>query len=201
MRLAPIVAVTMSWAAIFVACVRTPAIRYYTLSADGPARQARTESPRFTVWVGPASVPEALDRPELVLRVSATELVVDDSHHWAEPLRTGIARAVAGGLATELDGARVLVADERMSGESTDVEVSLDVQRLDAKLGDGVAIEVAWVVRSANASAVHAGRSVGREPLAPGSSYDPLVEACARALATLSKEIARSIRADDVSRR
>jgi hypothetical protein len=201
MRLARIVAVTLVWAAILVACVRTPEIRYYTLSADGPARQARTESPRFTVRVGPASLPEALDRPELVLRVSATELVVDESHHWAEPLRTGIARAVAGGLARELDGARVVVADERTNGESTDVEVLLDVQRLDAKLGDGVALEVAWVARSSNAGPVHTGRSVMREPLAPGSSYDPLVEACARALATLSREIARSVRADYVSRR
>jgi len=201
MRLARIVAVTLAWAAILGACVRTPEIRYYTLSADGPARQARTESPRFTVRVGPASVPEALDRPELVLRVSATELIVDDSHHWAEPLRTGIARAVAGGLARELDGAHVVVADERITGESTDVEVLLDVQRLDAKLGDGVAIEVAWVARWTNAGTVRTGRSVMREPLAPGSSYDPLVEACARALATLSREIARSVRADYLSRR
>ena len=201
MRLAWIVVVALLWAAIPVACVRTPEIRYYTLSADGPARQARTESPRFTVWVGPASVPEALDRPELVLRASATQLIVDDSHHWAEPLRTGIARAVAGGLARELDGARVVVADERMNGESTDVEVLLDLQRLDAKLGDGVAIEVAWVVRSANAGPVHTGRSATRVPLASGSGYDPLVEACARALATLSSEIARSVRADYLSRR
>ncbi len=201
MRLARIVAVTLVCAAILVACVRTPEIRYYTLSADGPARQAGTESPRFTVRVGPASVPEALDRPELVLRASATELVVDDSHHWAEPLRTGIARAVAGGLARELDGARIVVADERVTGETPDVEVLLDLQRLDAKLGDGVAIEVAWVARWTNAGPVRTGRSVMCERLAPGSSYDPLVEACARALATLSSEIARSVRADSLARR
>jgi len=198
---ARLVAVTLVSAAILVACVRTPAIRYYTLSADGPARQPRMESPRFTVRVGPASVPEALDRPELVLRVSATELTVDDSHHWAEPLRTGISRAVAGDLARELDGARVVIADERMTGESTDVEVLLDLQRLDAKLGDGVAIEMAWVARWGNAGPVRTGRSVMREPLAPGSGYDPLVEACARVLATLSREIARSVRADYVSGR
>jgi uncharacterized lipoprotein YmbA len=201
MRLARIVALTLLLAAILVACVRTPEIRYYPLSAGGPARQARTESPRFTVWVGPVSVPDALDRSELVLRLSATELVVDDSHHWAEPLRTGIARAVAGGLARELDGARVVVADERLTGESTDVEVLLDLQRLDAKLGDDVAMEVAWVARWTNAGPVRTGRSVMREPLAPGSSYDPLVAACARALATLSSEIARSVRTDDLSRR
>jgi uncharacterized lipoprotein YmbA len=74
-------------------------------------------------------VPEALDRPELVLRVSATELAIDDSHRWAEPLRTGIARAVAGGLARELDGAQVALADERTNGASTDVEVTSEIAR------------------------------------------------------------------------
>jgi uncharacterized protein len=201
MRLARIVAVMQVWAAILVACVRTPDIRYYTLNADGPARKTEAPPPRYTVRVGPASVPEALDRPELVLRVSATELAVDDSHRWAEPLRTGIARAVAGNLARELDGALIVVADERIDGESTDVEVSLDVQRLDATLGYSVAIDVAWVARWTNAGPIRAGRSVARVPVAPGSSYDRLVEACAQALATLSREIARSVRADCVSRR
>ena len=98
MRLARIVAGTWSGpSSSSPACARRKSA--ITPSAPTGHRSAPPESPRFTVRVGPASVPETLDRPELVLRVSATELVIDDSHHWAEPLRSGIARAVAGGLA------------------------------------------------------------------------------------------------------
>jgi hypothetical protein len=201
MRLVRLAAVALASTGILVACVRTADVRYYTLNADGPARQTAAEPPRYTVRVDPASVPEALDRPELVLRVSATELAIDDGHRWAEPLRTGIARAVAGGLARELDGALVVVADEGANGKSSDVEVSLDVQRLDAKLGDGVAIDVAWVVRSTKDGPIHTGRSVARAPAAPGGGYDRLVQAYVQALATLTREIAGSVRADYLSRR
>jgi uncharacterized lipoprotein YmbA len=184
-----------------VACVRTAQIRYYTLSADAPTRPARAEQARYTVRVGPASVPEMLDRPELVLRVSATELAIDDSHRWAEPLRTGISRAVAGELARELDGALVVLAEEGTSPQTTDVMVALDVQRLDARMGDSVAIDVTWVASWTDKRPIHSGRSVARAPIAPGGSYDALVVACEQALARLSSDIARSVRAEPVSSR
>jgi uncharacterized lipoprotein YmbA len=141
-----------------------------------------------------------LDRPELVLRVSATELAIDDNHRWAEPLRTGIARAVAGDLARELDGALVVLAEEATTGETPDVQVAIDVQGLDAKLGDSVAIDITWVARWTDRP-IHTGRSVAHAPLASGGSYDALVVACAQALATISNDIARSVRAEHISRR
>jgi uncharacterized protein len=191
----------LALAANLVACVRTAEVRYYTLSAEAPGRPARGEPAQYTVRVDPASVPEMLDRPELVLRVSATELAIDDSHRWAEPLRTGIARAVASDLARELDGALVVLADEGAARESTDVEVTIDVQRLDAKLGESVAIDVAWVARWTSAGTVHTGRSVARAPAAVSGSYDALVVACGQALGTLSSDIARAVRGGYASRR
>jgi len=200
-RQARIVAAALVSAVNLIGCVRTAQVRYYTLSADAPARPARADQERYTVRVGPASVPEMLDRPELVLRVSATELAIDDSHRWAEPLRTGIARAVASDLARELDGALVVLAEEGTPPEATDVEVAIDVQRLDAKMGDSVAIDVTWAARWTDTRPIHTGRSIARAPVAPGGSYDALVVACAQALATLSSDIARSVRAESISRR
>ncbi len=89
-----------------------------------------------------------------------------------------------------------MLAEERTTPETTDVEVAIDVQRLDVKLGDGVAIDVTWVARWTDARPIHTGRSVARAPVAPGGSYDALVAACAQALATLSSDIARSVRAE-----
>jgi uncharacterized lipoprotein YmbA len=205
-RLARIVVAALVCAAVLIACVRTAEVRYFTLTIDGPARPARREPARYTVRVAPASVPETLDRPELVLRVSATELAIDDRHRWAEPLRTGIARAVAGDLARQLDGALVAFAQEGdgdgiTRGTTADVEVAIDVQRLDVKLGDGVGIDVAWAARWTDDRHTRAGRSVARARAAPGGGYDAVVIACAEALSTLSNDIARSVRAEYASRR
>jgi uncharacterized lipoprotein YmbA len=199
---ARIVAMALHLAVALAACIRTPQVRYYTLTADGPARPARAEPTRYTVRIGPASVPEMLDRPELVLRISATELAIDDGHRWAEPLRTGIARAVAGDLTRQLDGALVVLAEERTPAQTTDVEVAIDVQRLDARMGDGVTLDVTWVARWSDNRPIHTARSVARAPITtPGRSYDALVAACAQTVATLSNDIAQAVRAEQISRR
>jgi uncharacterized lipoprotein YmbA len=184
-------------------CLRTKAVRYYTLSGDGPATAtARRDAVKYTVHVAPASVPEALDRPELVLRVSATELAIDDGHRWAEPLRAGIARSVAAGLGRQLDDAQVSASDEDgAGGRAPDVVVTVDVQRLDVKLAEGAAIDVAWTARWASDGPTRTGRSVVRAPSAADGGYEGAVAACAAALDAVSNDIARAVRAEYVSRR
>jgi uncharacterized protein len=201
MRVGRIAVAALVSPAILVACVRTPEVRYYTIGADASGRAAPADPARYTVRVGPASVPEILDRPELVLRVSAAEVAIDDQRRWAEPLRSGIARAVAGDLARELEGARVVFAPEGTTKETTNVEVTIEVQRLDVTLGVGVAADVAWVARWTDDGHTRTGRSVEHAPAAPGGGYDALVLACAQALAAVSSDIARSVRAESVARR
>lgn len=180
------------------ACLGTTEVRYYTLAGGGvvaPAHRAE-----YTVHVAPAVVPEALDRPEVVLRVSETQVAVDDNHRWAEPLRTGIARAVAVQLARELDGARVS-ASERAGQPASDVELTIDVQRLEVSLTDGVVLDVAWTARWANDGPTRTGRSAARARGGPPGGYDAAVAACMAALEAVGNDIARSVRVEHLSRR
>jgi uncharacterized lipoprotein YmbA len=195
-------ALAAGWLALGPACLRTTAVRYYTLSGDGPAAPARTGEAKYTVHVAPASVPEALDRPELVLRVSATELSIDDGHRWAEPLRAGIARSVAGGLGRQLGDAQVSASDENgTGGRAPDVVVTVDVQRLDVRLAVGAAIDVAWTARWANDGRTRTGRSVVHAPSSADGGYEGAVAACAAALDAVSNDIARAVQAEVLSRR
>jgi uncharacterized lipoprotein YmbA len=185
------------------ACLRSTEVRYYTLAskapADPPVSGSLLGTPRYAVHVAPASVPETLDRPELVLRVSATELAIDDRHLWAEPLRTGIARAVAERLGRQLDGALVSASEQRAT--PGDVEVTIDVQDFDVRLAEGAAIDVAWTIRWVKDGRVRTGRSAGRARSVGGGSHDAAVAACAVALDSVSDDIARSVRLDYLSRR
>ena len=186
-------AAVLAWLAIPSACLRTPAVHYYTL-AKGPASPPRAGI-RYTVHVAPASVPESVDRPELVLRVSPTELAINDDHRWVEPLRAGIARAVADGLARQLEGALVSTSEEGPTTHS-DVEITVDVQHLDVALAEGAAIEVAWTARWADGRPPRTGRSQARARGAPGGTHDGAVAAFRASLESVSDDIARSVRSD-----
>jgi uncharacterized lipoprotein YmbA len=197
-RAAPLAAAALGWLAVGPACLRTKEVHYYTLST-ATASQAPAGAARYTVRVAPVSVPDTLDRPELVLRVSATELAIDEGHRWAEPLRTGVARAVADRLARQLDGAEVSASEQ--GATRSDVEVQIDLQSLDVRLAEGAVLDVAWTIRWTADGRTRNGRSAARAPSARDGGYDAAVAACAVALASVGDDIARSVRAEHLSRR
>jgi uncharacterized lipoprotein YmbA len=185
--------------AILAGCASAPKEQFYTLSngsGDRPALPAQD----YAVAVGPVYVPDVVDRPHLVLRVGGSEVRISEQVRWAEPLKEGIARAVATDLARDLQNGRVSPRAAPGSGEP-DYRVTLDVQDFDSVLGKAATLEVMWTVRRVKDGEVHTGRKRVQEPVA-NDSYDALVTAHARALGEVSRSIAemiRSSRAKDVA--
>ena len=100
---------------------------------------------------------------------------------------------VAGNLAAEL-GAPVITFSAALPAAS-DLVVLLDVQRFDAKTGEGVEVDIVWIVRRAvDETPGRSGRSAVREPIG-GEGYGALVGAYNRALARASRDIAAAVRA------
>jgi uncharacterized lipoprotein YmbA len=185
-------------AALFIAaCSTTPPTRYYALETLAPAQSPpavpRTGQAGTTVAVRTVAVPAAIDRPQFVVRASDSRVNLDEFNRWAGPLRDEIARVIAGNLAAEL-GTPVVTVTAALPGTS-DLVVLPDVQRWDAKTGDGVEVDVVWIVRRAvDEAAGRSGRSTVREP-AGGAGYEALVGAFNRALARVSRDIGAGVSA------
>jgi uncharacterized lipoprotein YmbA len=182
---------------LLAACSTTPPTRYYALEAvvplQSPPSVPRTGQAGITVAVRTVAVPAAIDRPQFVVRASDSRVNLDEFNRWAGPLRDEIARVVAGNLAAEL-GTPVVTVSAALPGTS-DLVVLLDVQRWDAKTGDGVEVDVVWIVRrAADEASGRSGRSMVREP-AGGAGYEALVGAFNRALARVSRDVGAAVRA------
>ena len=176
-------------------CARSPRVNFYTLSAMAP-EAASPATPLRTVAVGPVTLPELVDRPQLVIRVAADRVDIVETERWAEPLKSEIPRLLAENLARLLRPARVSTIDQ---GESRDAEyrVLVDIQRFESELGKGVTLDALWSVgRGLSIAAPRKGRSLVHEP-ADGTGYEALVAAHGRALAALSGDIARALRQEE----
>lgn len=176
----------MRWLVLILmlgACGSPPRERFYTL--DAPEPPAAVEGAP-SIAVGPVTIPEIVDRPQLVVRVRANEVVLTEQERWAEPLRGAIARVVAANLAIAL-GARVAAP---RNGDA-DYRVVLDVQRFDSA-DEGALIDAVWTVVPRSGER-RFGRSVVREK-PQRKEYDALVAAHSAALAAISREIAAAIR-------
>jgi uncharacterized lipoprotein YmbA len=171
-------------------CGSSPVTRFYTLSPAAPPAPAQARGP-MTVAIGAVSLPDGVDRPQIVLRGAGNQVTFSDFERWVGSLKDEIALAVAGGLKQALGGASVF-AGPLSAGVKADINVLLHVQRFDSVLGDSVTVEVAWQVVPAKGAA-KAGQSTVREP-AGGPGYDALVAAHSRALAAVSRDIAAAIR-------
>ena len=177
---------------VLAGCGTSPKSTFYTLSSGAAPERAPAIAP-LGVAIGPVTVPDIVDRPQLVLRAAGNQVTINDYVRWAAPLKDEIPRVIADNLTQLLNGARVSTYPQGGSVD-TDYVLTLGVQRFDSALGDAATVEVLWTVRPPKGGAPKTGRSVVREP-AQGKDYDALVAAHSRALAAVSRDIAEAIRA------
>jgi uncharacterized protein len=178
---------------VLLAACGTPArINYYTLTVPPapPGASAAAHAP--SVYVGPVTVPEAVDRPQMVKRLDANQVEIVDLDRWAEPLKAAIPRLVAETLSRELGGAAVMTSRQSAT-LAFDFRVAIDVQRFDFSAGEGAAVDALWTIRAEKDGTPRTGRVEAREPAGGGGS-EAMAAAESRALEKVAREIAAAIR-------
>lgn len=184
--------VAAALAAALAACGTAPTEHFYTLSADAPRSRATTNvAARFSIAVGPVTLAEMADRPQLLVQLADNRVAILEQQRWAEPLAGEIPRVVALNLARLLVAANVST-QAKIAGAEADVRIALDIQRFEAIVGKEVAIEVLWSISRRSGGEAVSGRAVVNEPVR-ASDYEAIVAAYSRALATLSQALADAI--------
>ena len=172
-------------------CGSSPKASFYTLSPQRAQAQVDTGTP-VAITIGVVTVPDIVDRPQLVLRVDANQVALAEFDRWADPLKSQIRRVIAADLALQFPGALVSGYPQNVDPASNYL-VSIDVQSFESAPGDAASITVLWSVRPPKLGAPMNGRTVVREPTG-GAGHDALVAAHSRALAAVSRDIATALR-------
>jgi uncharacterized lipoprotein YmbA len=172
-------------------CGSSPKSSFYTLSSERPQEQVDTRTPA-AITIGIVTVPDIVDRPQLVLRVDANQVALAEFDRWADPLKSQIRRVIAADLALQFPGALVSGYPQNVDPASTYL-VSIDVQSFESAPGDAASMTGLWSVRPPKLSAPVSGRTVVHEPTG-GAGDDALVAAHSRALAAVGRDIAAALR-------
>ena len=178
------------WTAIlltlFAGCATSPASKFYTLSPVQVVEQSSGGHP-VTIAIDPVTVPELVDRSQIVTRLDANRVSIDEFARWAEPLKKQIPGVLAEDLGRFIPGAIVSTYPQRVDDNA--YRISIDVQVFDSSTNGTVTLAVIWSVRSPKGGENVSGRSVVHEA-AGGPGYDALVKAHSRALASVASDIA-----------
>ena len=184
---------TLCLALLLLSGCSSPRVTFYTLNARATAEATAPSPPIDPVAIGPVTLPDRLDRPQLVIRTSANRVEILETHRWAESLKSEIPRIIAADLDLLLKPTRVSVYPQN-AGQDASYRILVDIQRFEMTAGEGVALDALWSVRRSDGGAATSGRSVVSEPVG-AAGYDALVAAQSRALASVSRDLAHALRA------
>ncbi len=185
-------------ALLFAGCSSsTPKAEFYTLNAISSTRPDATTTPAgqpLSIGIGPVTIPNVLDRPQIVTRTGPNKLQIDEFHRWAGRLDEDVARVVAENLSLLLATEHVAVYPWDVSFKPS-YQVILDVQRFEGRMDKGdVLLEVLWkVVDAQNNTTLRMKKSVVTEPFT-ATNYNTLVAAKSRTIGKLSEFISKEIK-------
>ena len=180
--------------ALFVAgCAGSPPVNLYTLSA-APAPAADTRSPQSpaVVAVGPVTLPDYIDRPQIVTRKSAYQLDLAAYDHWAAPLYDMLPRVLVEDVALRLPSDRV-VAFPQVSEASFDYRVAVDVSRFDVDATGESTLAARWQLYSRSTPRALLIADELSQRRTDGQGYGSYAASLSAVLADLAERIAQAL--------
>jgi uncharacterized lipoprotein YmbA len=162
---------------------------FYVLTADGPAPSGGG----MGIGVGPITLAEYIDRPNLVLAESANQLAVSEDHRWAGDLAASITRVTAANLGRQLHTGNVRSYPWR-GDDGIRYQITMDIRQFHGGADGYAVIEAGWRAYSLPERTLKASRTfVDREAL-EADGYQPLVAAQSRLLSRLAADIAGALK-------
>lgn len=175
-------------ASLLAACTQ-PNKSFYVLTASGPVPSGGG----VAIGVGPVSLAEYIDRPNLVTQEAPNQLAVAEDHRWAGDLSAGIARVVAANLGRNLKSGNVRTYPW-LRDEEIRYQVTLDVRQLHSESDGYAIIEAGWRVYQLPERRLVASRTFTDREALESDGYNASVAAQSRLIGRLSDTIATSIR-------
>jgi uncharacterized protein len=166
--------------------------RFYALNALSPGAAQKDAVTRTGpgLGVGPVTLPERLNRPEIVTWVDANMLHLAEFDRWAAPLQDNFTRVLAENLSAVVPTDQVTIYPWTSEAQ-IDYEVRVDVSRFEGSLGKDCSLVARWSIFRRADKQTKAGRSTHTEPA--GDSYATLVAAQSRLIAALSRDIVAAL--------
>ena len=162
---------------------------FYVLTSDGPAPSGGGTG----IGVGPITLAEYIDRPNLVIAESTNQLSVAEDHRWAGDLAASITRVTATNLGRQLKTGNVRTYPWQ-GDDGISYQITLDIRQFHGGADGYAVIEAGWRAYSLPDRKIKASRTfVDREPLET-DGYQPLVAAQSRLLSRLADDIANGLK-------
>ena len=170
----------------------TKSTQLFVLNATAAPSGSSTDATDLRLGVGRISLPELLNRPQIVTRTSTNQVNAADFSQWAEPLKKSIPRVLSENLA-RLTGTDQVSVYPWPTPMEIDLRAEIAVIQFEGDSDGEVSLIARWRLVRPNGSEAHPLQGSSYAESAADRSTEALVAAMSRALASLSRDIASAI--------
>jgi hypothetical protein len=184
--------VLVAFAVGFSGCAgKSASSKFYVLSSLPKSKQGALDG--LAIGVFPVAMPDYLDRPQIVTRISENEIKLDEFSRWAGPLQENFYTVLVENLGVLLNTDKIFKTLQN-PGVPVTLQVGVEVVRFDGTLGGDVVLVAKWSLYAEEGKKFVLAKRSSITELTEASGYEALVAAQSRAVAGLSREIAEAIR-------
>jgi len=175
-------------------CFGSKATRFYMLSSIAPDGATAVESTGASrvIAVGPVSIPDYVDRPQIVIRDNANQVELAGFENWAGALSDMVPRVLLEDLSAQLPGDHV-VPFPQGGAAVFNYRVAVQISRFDVTRAGEATVTAGWRVWARAGTRPRLTASATTRGAALGTTYQDRVAALSQAVADLAGEIARSL--------
>ncbi|HXV35544.1 MAG TPA: PqiC family protein [Myxococcota bacterium] len=167
-------------------------VQLFVLAPTVPAGAPQPGGAALRLAIGRISLPEILNRPQIVTRTGANEVRVADFAQWAEPLEQSVPRVIAENLARLLGTERVVVYPWPTQ-LAVDYRVEVAVIELEGSDDGEARLAARWRLLREDGSEATPLRLSAHAERAADASIGAMAAALSRTLEALSRDIADAI--------
>jgi uncharacterized lipoprotein YmbA len=191
-HLLAVIALTLGLAA----CMGKPTrpSQFYLLSPDPgqPVASRATATSPLSIGLGPVTLPEIYERPQIVTRTDSNQIYLAEFDRWGGDLNKDLTRTLAQNLMSRLNTDSVALYP--WPGRyKPDFQVSIRFFRLDGQLDSTVTLDGVWRLLDGNKGCELAAHRFEYLEQTTGPGYPELVDAMSHGVTRLSQAIAEKV--------
>ncbi len=167
----------------------SPPANFYTLSSVAVPTDGGS---KLAIGVTLTEFPDALDRPQIMLRTSENRLEIQEMHRWAGPLDNQLLHALTENL-VRLTGSQRITPAPFEPGFVPERRLAVAILRFDGAPASSALLRVRWSITGPDGQLLHMHTSTLQETT--GSTIESLVAAQSQLITRLAEEIAEVLTA------
>ncbi|MDD5462257.1 MAG: PqiC family protein [Methylococcales bacterium] len=180
---------------LLTGCMRdSKPVEFYMLNADSGIT-AITGAPAAdrdaTVGLGPITIPEYLNRPQMVIAIADNQYRLSENHRWAERLDQNISLALFKALPRQLGTDRIM-RYPWLQRQVIDYQVGIDILEFNVDANGQSRLIAQWFIKPKDKPSINK-RSAFQFP-ASTTDYAIMVKAQSQCLTKLGQQIATTLR-------